>query len=204
MNSDCDPFRGGGRVLNRADCDERAPGALGSQSPAGDSAAVPSGVPAIAGSPYYGAGFDRASCDAASGEGASHDGASFDGPSFGGTPLDAPSFGRSAFDTPSFGRSADDFVSRVLAVVEAIPIGRVMTYGEVAAAVGSRAARAVGQTMAHYGSDLAWWRVIRASGQPAVDHESQALEHFRAEGTPLKWSPSGIFRVDLARARWRP
>jgi alkylated DNA nucleotide flippase Atl1 len=97
-----------------------------------------------------------------------------------------------------------DFVSRVIAVVEAIPSGRVMTYGDVAAAIGSRAARAVGRTMAYYGSDLAWWRVIRASGHPAVDHESQALEHFRAEGTPVTWSASGVFRVDLAMARWRP
>ena len=92
----------------------------------------------------------------------------------------------------------------MLAVVEAIPSGRVMTYGDVAAAIGSRAARAVGQAMAHYGSDLPWWRVIRASGHPAVDLESLALEHFRAEGTPVKWSTSGSFRVDLATARWRP
>jgi alkylated DNA nucleotide flippase Atl1 len=98
----------------------------------------------------------------------------------------------------------DDFVSRVLAVVETIPSGRVMTYGDVAAAIGSRAARAVGQTMAYYGSDVPWWRVIRASGHPAVDHESQALEHFRAESTPLAWSTSGVFRVDLRRARWTP
>ena len=92
----------------------------------------------------------------------------------------------------------------MLAVVEAIPSGRVMTYGDVAAAIGSRAARAVGQTMAYYGSDLPWWRVIRASGHPAVGHESLALEHFRAEGTPVKLSASGSFRVDLATARWRP
>jgi alkylated DNA nucleotide flippase Atl1 len=79
-----------------------------------------------------------------------------------------------------------------------------MTYGDVAAAIGSRAARAVGRTMAHYGSDLPWWRVVRASGHPAVDHESEALGHFRAEGTPVTWSASGVFRVDLAAARWRP
>lgn len=100
--------------------------------------------------------------------------------------------------------SGDDFVSRVLAVVETIPPGRAMTYGDVAAALGSRAARAVGQTMAYYGADVPWWRVVRASGHPAIDHESRALEQFRVEGTPLKWSASGIFRVDLARARFRP
>ena len=79
-----------------------------------------------------------------------------------------------------------------------------MTYGDVAAAVGSRAARAVGQTLVYYGSELPWWRVIRANGQPAVNHESLALEQFRAESTPLTWSASGVFRVDLPAARWLP
>ena len=97
---------------------------------------------------------------------------------------------------------ADDFVSRVLAVVESIPPGKVMTYGGVAATLGSRAARAVGQTMAYYGSDVAWWRVVRASGHPAIDHESRALEYYRVEGTPLRWSASGVFRVDLTAARY--
>jgi len=98
---------------------------------------------------------------------------------------------------------SDDFVSRVLDVVASIPAGSVMTYGDVAAAIGSRAARGVGQVMAYYGSDHPWWRVVRASGHPAVDHKSRALEYYRAEGTPLKWS-GDTFRVDLARARHLP
>lgn len=98
---------------------------------------------------------------------------------------------------------SDDFVERVLQLVESIPPGRVMPYGEVAAALGSRASRAVGQVMAHYGAEVAWWRVIRASGHPPLDHEQQALEHYRAEGTPLVWGASG-YRVNLALARHRP
>jgi alkylated DNA nucleotide flippase Atl1 len=99
----------------------------------------------------------------------------------------------------------DDFVSRVLDVVAAIPEGRAMAYGDVAAAIGSRAPRGVGQVMAYYGSDVPWWRVVRASGHPAIDHEARALEHYRAEGTPLLWSRDGsVFRVDLATARWTP
>lgn len=95
----------------------------------------------------------------------------------------------------------DDFVSRVIAVVDSIPPGQVMTYGDVAAVLGSRAARAVGQVMSLYGGDLAWWRVVRAGGYPAVDHEARALMHFRSEATPLRWSASGKFRVNLALAR---
>jgi alkylated DNA nucleotide flippase Atl1 len=98
----------------------------------------------------------------------------------------------------------DDFVSRALEVVESIPPGSVMTYGDVAAALGSRAARAIGQVMSHYGSDVAWWRVVRASGHPAIHHEQRALEHYRAEATPLRWSRDGVFRVDVAAARHTP
>jgi alkylated DNA nucleotide flippase Atl1 len=98
----------------------------------------------------------------------------------------------------------EDFVSRVLEVVESIPEGKVMSYGDVAAAIGSRAARGVGQVMAYYGGDVPWWRVVRASGHPAADHEARALEYFRAESTPLRWSANGVFRVDLANARWTP
>jgi alkylated DNA nucleotide flippase Atl1 len=98
-----------------------------------------------------------------------------------------------------------DFVEAVLDVVASIPAGRAMSYGDVAAAIGSRAPRGVGQVMAYYGDQVPWWRVVRASGHPAVDHETRALEHFRAEGTPLLWSRDAhSFRVDLARARHVP
>jgi alkylated DNA nucleotide flippase Atl1 len=92
----------------------------------------------------------------------------------------------------------------VLEVVDQIPSGKVMSYGDVAAAIGSRAARGVGQVMAYYGSDVPWWRVVRASGHPVRDHEARALEHYRAESTPLLWSTNKVFRVDLRAARWTP
>lgn len=98
---------------------------------------------------------------------------------------------------------AEDFVGRVLDVVAAIPEGMVMSYGDVAAAIGSRAARGVGQVMAYYGADVPWWRVVRASGHAVADHEARALEHFRAEATPLTWSGEH-YRVDLDRARYIP
>jgi alkylated DNA nucleotide flippase Atl1 len=79
-----------------------------------------------------------------------------------------------------------------------------MAYGEVAAAIGSRAARGVGQVMAHVGHEVAWWRVVRASGHPAEGLSARALEHYRAEGTPLRFSDSGVYRVDMRAARFRP
>ncbi|MGN6128011.1 MAG: MGMT family protein, partial [Humibacter sp.] len=49
---------------------------------------------------------------------------------------------------------AESFVDAVLEVVADIPPGRVMTYGQIAAVLGSRGARVVGQVMALYGSDV--------------------------------------------------
>lgn len=98
---------------------------------------------------------------------------------------------------------AADFVEAVLDVVAAIPPGKVMTYGDVAAVLGSRAARAVGNVMALSGSDVPWWRVIRSSGLPPIAHEERALGHYEAEGTPLVTLSDG-YRVDLRRARHVP
>jgi len=108
---------------------------------------------------------------------------------------------------------SDSFVEAVLEVVSDIPSGRVMTYGQIAAVLGSRGARVVGQVMARYGSDVPWWRVIRASGQPPVCHEGKALQHYLDEDTPLKCMSAerasredavSSYRVDLAAARWSP
>lgn len=99
--------------------------------------------------------------------------------------------------------AGDDFVSRVLEVVAAIPAGKAMSYGDVAAAIGSRAPRAVGMVMAHYGSEVPWWRVVRASGYPAEALAVRALSHYEAEGTPLRRVAGGRYRVDLAVARYR-
>ena len=121
------------------------------------------------------------------------------------TPGDVPAAGDDPAPGLDSGPHPDDFASRVIAVVESIPPGQVMTYGSVAAALGSRASRAVGQVMAYAGADLPWWRVIRASGHAPRDHEQRALEQYRVEGTPLRWSRDGAsWRLDMPRARWSP
>jgi alkylated DNA nucleotide flippase Atl1 len=106
-----------------------------------------------------------------------------------------------------------EFVDRVLAIVKTIPPGRVMTYGDIAAEIGSHpdlagesgafGARLVGQVMARFGEDVAWWRVIRASGEPPKFHEDRAWDRYLAEGTPLT-GPRERYRIDLERARYRP
>jgi alkylated DNA nucleotide flippase Atl1 len=53
--------------------------------------------------------------------------------------------------------------------------------------------------MSRFGSDVPWWRVLRAGGAPPQSLEARAIEHYRVEGTPLR---SGGTRVDLSLARW--
>ena len=89
----------------------------------------------------------------------------------------------------------DDFVEAVLDVAASIPPGRVMSYGQVAATLGSRSARGVGRVMAHYGSEVPWWRVVRAGGLPPSGHDDEALEHYRAEATPMAARADGGYRL---------
>jgi alkylated DNA nucleotide flippase Atl1 len=100
---------------------------------------------------------------------------------------------------PDGGTAADDFEDRVLEVVEAIPAGRVMSYGDIAEYVGRGGPRQVGRVMAHSGGSLPWWRVLHADGSPPQGHEREALALLRADGTALR--PGGT-RVDMRVARW--
>lgn len=95
--------------------------------------------------------------------------------------------------------TGDDFTEEVLAVAAAIPRGHVMSYGAIAAAIGSRSARGVGRVMAHAGSSVPWWRVVRSGGFPPRGLESDARAHYLDEGTPLVETPSG-YRID--RSAW--
>jgi alkylated DNA nucleotide flippase Atl1 len=99
----------------------------------------------------------------------------------------------------------DDFSSDVLDVVDAIPPGHVMSYGDIAGYLGRGGPRQVGRVMATCGGAVAWWRVVHADGSPAPGHERAALTRYRTEDTPLRFAPDGrTFRVSMPRARWSP
>lgn len=99
------------------------------------------------------------------------------------------------------GRSeaVEHYVEAVLSVVEAIPPGRVLSYGDVAELVGRGGPRQVGQVMSRYGSAVPWWRVVRADGRPVAGLVAEAMARLRADGTPVRGD-----RVDLLKGRWRP
>lgn len=90
-----------------------------------------------------------------------------------------------------------EFAERVLEVVEQIPRGRVLSYGDVAELIGSSAPRAVGQVMFRHGEEVNWHRVLRSDGTPAPHIAARQLALLRAEGVPIKGN-----RVDMKAARW--
>ncbi len=76
----------------------------------------------------------------------------------------------------------DADIERVRALIAAVPPGRVVTYGDVAAAAGLSSPRIVGWILRTAAADRPWHRVIAASGRPATHKSSRQLELLRAEG----------------------
>lgn len=81
---------------------------------------------------------------------------------------------------------ATTFEAAVLAVLDALPAGEVITYGEVAAEAGRPgAARAVGRIMATSDAGVPWWRVVAADGRLAPGKEAEQRRRLRAEGVDV-------------------
>jgi methylated-DNA-protein-cysteine methyltransferase-like protein len=101
---------------------------------------------------------------------------------------------RDPFDRPAAPRASS--VQRVLSVVEVIPRGQVMSYGDIAALL-DLGPREVARVMANQGDEVAWWRVLRSDGTCAPHLAPRQLELLRAEGVAMKSRE----RVDMAAAR---
>jgi len=96
-----------------------------------------------------------------------------------------------------------DFAERVLDVIDRIPPGRVMSYGDIAEFLGEGGPRQVGRVVSLWGGGVPWWRVIHADGSLLAGHERKALACYLEEGTPLRRARDGtVVGVDMRRARW--
>ena len=95
--------------------------------------------------------------------------------------------------------SADhpSFYDAVYSLVREIPVGRICTYGRIAAALGSpRAARAVGYALFHLpeGSDVPWQRVVNAKGE--ISPRSQpGRQRSLLESEGVEFSDAGTISV---------
>ncbi len=97
-----------------------------------------------------------------------------------------------------------DFRQRVEALVAQIPLGKVMTYGQIAAISGNaRAARIVGG-IAHFGNPgLPWQRVVNKQGGLAAGYPGGRTGHrqvLEAEGVVV----SDDYKVDVQSLLWYP
>ena len=80
-----------------------------------------------------------------------------------------------------------EFEARVRQALERLSPGEVTTYGEIAAEAGyPGGARAVGGLLARGAGDLAWWRVVTATGRLVPGEEHHQAELLRAEGVQVR------------------
>jgi methylated-DNA-protein-cysteine methyltransferase-like protein len=82
----------------------------------------------------------------------------------------------------------DEFRPRVVAALDTVGPGQVISYGDLAAEAGyPGAARGVGAVLAGSGAGegLPWWRVVYADGRLAPDHEVEQARRLRAEGVEV-------------------
>jgi methylated-DNA-protein-cysteine methyltransferase-like protein len=101
----------------------------------------------------------------------------------------------------------ESFYERVYTFVEAVPPGRVVTYGQVALELGSPgAARAVGYALYFQTPErgVPWWRVINVRGAISFKGRGQAADRQREllEGEGVVFDASDC--VDLDVFRWWP
>lgn len=100
------------------------------------------------------------------------------------------------------------FQEAILKVVRAVPSGKVVSYGQVAAYIGSpRAARQVGWAMRSLEGtlDFPWWRVINNAGRLTIKGNLQnsaqlQKELLEAEGILVSQS----LELDIEMHRFRP
>ena len=94
----------------------------------------------------------------------------------------------------------EPFFQRVYGIVEKIPFGKTISYGEIARLLGQpRGAHVVGWAMRRCPEHLPWQRVIMADGSIAGGgHAETRRALLESEGVPFL--PDG--RVDVEASRW--
>jgi methylated-DNA-protein-cysteine methyltransferase-like protein len=92
----------------------------------------------------------------------------------------------------------------VLEVLRSLAPGDVVTYGEVAAEAGYPGrARAVGRILATTEADVAWWRVVAASGRLVPGHEDEHARRLEVEGVAVDRERGRVVGPAAKRVRGR-
>ena len=89
----------------------------------------------------------------------------------------------------------EGFEAAVVAVLESLKTGDVVTYGEIAVEAGfPGAARAVGNLLKRTDIPLPWWRVVNAAGRLTPRAEAEQRRRLEAEG--VVFTRSGRVALD--------
>jgi len=115
-----------------------------------------------------------------------------------------PPFGRRSTAASSGKRTetagaaaAPSATQRILALVARIPSGRVMTYGDIADALGLPSPRQVGRALATTDLEVPWHRVVRSDGTMAEHVRDRQRQLLLSEGVGIVGE-----RVDLETHQW--
>ncbi|MFL2636425.1 MAG: MGMT family protein [Tepidiformaceae bacterium] len=100
-----------------------------------------------------------------------------------------------------------NFYTRVYEFVGKVPKGCVVTYGQVALALGApRSARAVGYALRNLpdGTDVPWWRVLNANGETSIQRISVTAADLQREILEYEKVNFRKGQVNLEDFRWFP
>lgn len=92
-----------------------------------------------------------------------------------------------------------EFVDAVHQLAHMVPLGNVLSYGDVAELLGHGGARQAGKAMGSTPEGTPWWRIIRADGSMTPILLPEAQNHWTTEQTPRSGQ-----RVNMKLARWKP
>lgn len=98
----------------------------------------------------------------------------------------------------------DSFQQRIYQILDAIPYGKVTTYGDIARLAGSpRAARQVGGVLKRLpqGSKLPWHRVINRLGEISLSGDNLVRQRDALLQEGIAVSPTG--KIVLEHYRWQ-
>jgi len=97
------------------------------------------------------------------------------------------------------------YFAQVYALVRQVPAGRVITYGQVAAALGdAKRARVVGWAMRACPDDVPWHRVVNSKGGLSLGpaHGGVNLQRALLEDEGVEFDARGC--IDLRTCGWQP
>ncbi len=95
---------------------------------------------------------------------------------------------------------------RIFDVVEAIPVGKVATYGQIGSSVGGCSGQLVGFALASLryagGRRVPWQRVINRQGKISLTGPDAALQRALLEDEGVRFNADGV--IDLEEFGWKP